>query len=729
MNAARNAASPAAAPVVHLAPGTALVPEEILGTHRDGSRGMFRELAALVLDRHLRRLVRIRQPVDLRIGRLLVRMEACSGSLALGFARLSDYTTERLGLPARRVQTLLALARRLADLPRLAAAFEAGVVSLSQVRVLLRVATAANEAAWTERAGATTVRRLEIEVRAALSGERGPGATATVDDAVPSGTGAAGRDAAGDGAVNGDAADGDVANDDAAAIAVDGAGIDDDPAAAGEFIAFAAPAAMRGRWEQALEIARRSAGAGDPVWRSVEFLVADYLAGVPELAALLARISAAPGAGEQGIGGPADDEQHGGGAGVDGAAAVGSAATRGAGAPPCPGDASGGAGIELFEEVLAGLATDPASGHDSIPTDCPVVVFPGSVQEGPDDTAVDLDARLCELVRMRQNVSWNLGRLLRLFADRRLHRELGFMSFARYCRERLGIGGRRAWLLIALERRLVSLPGITGAYRSGALSWVKAAALTRIATETSEDRWLRLAEAVTVRRLLEEVALVEADRGSPCPRGLDEDGRVQLSTPTRSPAAGGPGDRTAATEGTGATRASEIGPRTRICFWAPHEVASLWHEALAICRHRAGRPLDDWECVESILASFLETWGVRADAAWRRRYRIFERDGWRCRVPGCTSRGNLQVHHVEFRSRGGGDDDANLAVLCATHHLQGIHRNRVRCHALPDGLFAWEFGPDSATGPLVAYVEDVLWPAARAAVAPAAESETGTRAG
>jgi hypothetical protein len=98
---------------------------------------------------------------------------------------------------------------------------------------------------------------------------------------------------------------------------------------------------------------------------------------------------------------------------------------------------------------------------------------------------------------------------------------------------------------------------------------------------------------------------------------------------------------------------------------------------------------------------------VRKTAAWQRRYRIFERDGWRCRVPGCSSRANLQVHHVVFRSHGGGEDDGNLATLCATHHLRGIHQGRLRCHALPDGLLAWEFAPDPVDGPLVRYVEDV----------------------
>jgi len=123
----------------------------------------------------------------------------------------------------------------------------------------------------------------------------------------------------------------------------------------------------------------------------------------------------------------------------------------------------------------------------------------------------------------------------------------------------------------------------------------------------------------------------------------------------------------------------------------------------------------EWECVEHVLEAFVAAWSVRKTAAWQRRYRIFERDGWRCRVPGCSSRANLQVHHVVFRSNGGGEDDGNLATLCATHHLRGIHQGRLRCHALPDGLLAWEFAPDPVDGPLLRYVEDVSWEAAQGA--------------
>jgi len=740
---------------VRLTPEAVLVPNELLAPPwRSDSRGTFPDLAALLLDRHLRRLARIRQPIDLRLGLLLHRLDASSGYLSLGFARIADYATERLGLPARRVQTLLALARCLGDLPRLSAAFEAGRVSLSQVQLLLRVVTPSNEAEWLARAEATTVRRLEVEVRAAagVAGAEAAGAGDTATDDPATGE----RDRR-DADQSTEASPRDARRD---AIP----SVDDDPPIAGEFICFNAPAGVRARWEAALELARRSSGASDPVWRSVEYIAADYLSGFPDLALTLSRSLADRG-------GRADDSAAATAtaAGAATAAATGAAtATAGdSGAPPggseadgppvspddyCPPSGSAGegadkaasdAGIELFEEVLAALAADSearawdgaASGDSYYPDDRPLVVLPDSVRDDPSDTDRGRDAKLRELVRLRQNVSWNLGRLLRVFAGRRLHRELGFLSFSRYCRERLGLGVRRAWQLVALDRRLLLLPRIESAYRGGTISWVKASNIARVATERNEDRWLRLAEAVTVRRLIEEVALAEAGFAPSGPPGLDPDGRVQLSTPARTPPEPPPQPPTrpphrprlepmetgpASGAATPAYSSPDPAPRTRIRFWAPNEVASLWHEALAVCRQRAGRPLGDGECVLAILDSFLATWSVRAGPAWRRRYRIFERDGWRCRVPGCTARRNLQVHHVRFRSRGGSDDDANLAVLCATHHLQGIHRDHVRCHVLPDGLLAWEFSPDQVDGPLVAWVEDVVWSAARAAVAPGA---------
>jgi hypothetical protein len=154
---------------------------------------------------------------------------------------------------------------------------------------------------------------------------------------------------------------------------------------------------------------------------------------------------------------------------------------------------------------------------------------------------------------------------------------------------------------------------------------------------------------------------------------------------------------------------------TRIAFWAPHDVARLWSHALQVCRWVEGAALDDWQCAERLIENFRATWEVRSDPAWQSRYRTFERDGWRCRVPGCSARRNLQEHHVVFRSQGGSDDPENLVTLCATHHLRVLHAGRLRCHRLPEGLLAWELGAAPDGSALVRYVEDVHWEAAAGA--------------
>jgi hypothetical protein len=214
------------------------------------------DLAGLLLDGHLRRLARLRNPIEWRIARVLERLESGAGYLELGFARLSDYARERLGLPPRRVQTLVGLARRLAPLPRVAAAFEFGVLSQSQAALVARVATPLDEAPWVARAAARTVRRLSDEVREAVAGM-----TAMAAMAAPE------RQAA-------------VVDENAAALCET-----DEP---GQIVGFTAPARLRPLWDEALELARRSSGASDPVHQCVEFIAADFLSGAPDLPRLLA---------------------------------------------------------------------------------------------------------------------------------------------------------------------------------------------------------------------------------------------------------------------------------------------------------------------------------------------------------------------------------------------------------------------------------------------------------
>ena len=86
-----------------------------------------------------------------------------------------------------------------------------------------------------------------------------------------------------------------------------------------------------------------------------------------------------------------------------------------------------------------------------------------------------------------------------------------------------------------------------------------------------------------------------------------------------------------------------------------------------------------------------------------REHQVFERDGWRCTVPGCSSYRNLHDHHIVFRSAGGSDELANRTTLCAWHHLRGVHAARVRCTGTAPGALIFELGLRPGREPLLRY--------------------------
>ena len=111
-----------------------------------------RLLAARLLERTLLRLGRAGTVVERRLAPGLSKLHGRRLYRLLGYVRLADYLTERLGMSLRRCQSILRLERALADLPRLAQALAAGEVSVSKVEVAVSVATPESEGAWLERA-------------------------------------------------------------------------------------------------------------------------------------------------------------------------------------------------------------------------------------------------------------------------------------------------------------------------------------------------------------------------------------------------------------------------------------------------------------------------------------------------------------------------------------------------------------------------------------------------
>ena len=102
----------------------------------------------------------------------------------------------------------------------------------------------------------------------------------------------------------------------------------------------------------------------------------------------------------------------------------------------------------------------------------------------------------------------------------------------------------------------------------------------------------------------------------------------------------------------------------------------------------------------SLAEHFIETWRPLLVERSTPHRRVLARDGGFCQVPGC-SRPAVHAHHVVYRSRGGGDDPANLVSLCAAHHLHGVHAGTIRVRGTAPDALVWELGVGLGAVPLV----------------------------
>ncbi|OLC53413.1 MAG: hypothetical protein AUH92_06110 [Acidobacteria bacterium 13_1_40CM_4_69_4] len=611
--------------------------------------------------------------IERRLGQGLHELHSGSLYRPLGYVRLADYLSERLGISLRRCQSLLRMERALRDLPTLAAAFDAGLVPASKIQVLAGAATPATQEIWLARAQRLTVRQLAEQVRVARPD-------------VP----------------------------------------DTEAMGADLLVSFAAPGYVVALWHWALDLVRRVAGRQEPAWRCAEYLAAEYLSGAPTASpSSPAASTLSPGSGSEAA--ARDTAHQAGETGTGGERREGD--KDGAASPARPPRDAGGLGAwseatQAVRDALRplGAAADPdailAGRHPLTPDprEGRGLGEParGGTADGPDPW--DLDRRLRALVRLRQSLAWRQGRLLRPLAFFALFDDLGYRSLEDFSTEVLGMSPRRARYLISLERRLAALPLLLDAYRRGLVTWCQARLLVRVAWPGTQSRWIRYARQVTVRRLEDVVtscvvaaalgngAIEESEIAPLPPREPKPADRERHTSAPPLPClpvggtASGPPAATAPVTLGGGRRASR-----RISFFAPPDVADLWGSALRTCRATAGTHLRDWECLVLFIQSMREAWENPADPGWRRRYRILERDGWRCRVPGCTSRGHLNVHHVVFRSHQGDDEEDNLVTLCIGHHQAGVHGRLIRCAGrAPDALW-WDLGVRSDGPPLVRY--------------------------
>jgi hypothetical protein len=123
----------------------------------------------------------------------------------------------------------------------------------------------------------------------------------------------------------------------------------------------------------------------------------------------------------------------------------------------------------------------------------------------------------------------------------------------------------------------------------------------------------------------------------------------------------------------------------------------------------AGVEIDESEALAVIADHFVEVCWAHEPPLKRewidgRRRRVLMRKAGLCAVPGC-SRAAVHLHHIVFRSRGGGDDATNLVGLCACHHLHGIHLGYLEVTGRAGERLHWKLGTGEAV-PLEEWVTE-----------------------
>jgi len=356
---------------------------------------------------------------------------------------------------------------------------------------------------------------------------------------------------------------------------------------------------------------------------------------------------------------------------------------------------------------LAPLAPRAAGGSGSDTPSCtPRARAPAPPPElmalaaGLDDaSAHELDRRMRHAIRLEQTLDTAIAALLRRVVAPEYEWSGSYHTLSRYAREQLGMSPSKARALLRLERAADVCPALRRAYRSGRLSWVKAQCLLPLLLLDIEGAWrpawVAWAQRVTVRRLEADVAralLLRAGHRLGWQRCMFHPQRAQDPIP--------PGERQMCAPDVDPDATCEIEWRlpypTAALFLAVRETVRLRLQA------RAGRPVSDGEAFDALLDCALVAWTTREPGA-RRPDPVFERDGWRCAVPGCSSRANLHGHHVRFRSAGGSDEMENRVTLCAFHHQRCLHAGLLRVTGRAPDALIFELGVRPEGPPLARY--------------------------
>jgi hypothetical protein len=303
-----------------------------------------------------------------------------------------------------------------------------------------------------------------------------------------------------------------------------------------------------------------------------------------------------------------------------------------------------------------------------------------------------VDAQLRALATQYISLEAQLARWLRQAQRIKVWKYAGCISMNEYLERVFGFSPRQARDRLLVARRLGDLPALEAALNAGELPYSAVRELSRIALPSTEHAWLEHARGKCLREIEDAVSQREpGDLPGDPPRPDAAPLRIsfevtpetyallrQVSKLLEDECGHALGDDALMAAMLDAVVAPPDAEARKgrakfmiaitTCEWCQRTIQHGGGRSVAIRAASLERAQCDSQCIGSLDASGPGT-ATQAIPPRIRRL-VAQRDGYRCRVPGCRSARFLEVHHIVHREHGGTNDPSNLILLCGGHHKQ-----------------------------------------------------------
>jgi hypothetical protein len=316
----------------------------------------------------------------------------------------------------------------------------------------------------------------------------------------------------------------------------------------------------------------------------------------------------------------------------------------------------------------------------------------------------DLDQQFRSLAKRRGTIDHEELALIRQAIEVQVWRELGMVSIREYLERRMGYTPGVASERVRVAEALEAMPALDEALAAGELSYSAIREITRIATRRTERAWLAECRGKTMKEITELLAEREPGDRPESPRKPDL--RMKKKTfeypphveailrQCRAKLEAEMGERVAEHEVLEAMGLAFLRGGAVATTKAPVQIAISVCPSCKVARQNGAGVEIAISAAAFERAACDAQWlgnvdGERAravqDVTPALRAFVFARDKHRCRVPGCRSARNLEIHHVVHREDDGSHEPSNLVTLCSGHHAL-YHEGKLIIRGTPGAL-------------------------------------------